>query len=454
MSVRELAERALGATRGDALVTATHERWLMLRFARSRPTQATSVDDVTVQVTTLRDGHVGRATTNRVDDDSLRECAARAAHAAEAVARTSGSGTFPGFPEPRAPRPHDGFDPATAGLDAAEGGRALEAVFSGAGAAGVEAGGIWTAGDVETAIAGSNGAALHDRVTDAYMKVVALSSGARSGYASTTAVGSAAIDAAALTARAADKATRGPADAARLEPGEYAVVLEPHAVSELLWVLSRAAFNGLVHAEGQGALSGRVGARVASPAINLSDSPRSPFTLPRAFDAEGVPKAPLPLIQDGVAHGVAHDTRSATLVGAHSTGHALVAGGGIHGPRPVNLVLLGGGAADQAELLAGVERGIYVTRLWYTNIVRPEEALFTAVTRDGTFLIEDGRLSSPLADMRVTDSALGILERTRALGARPELCSDGELYGRRFATGNVCPPLLADAVSFTGSAPE
>ena len=135
-----------------------------------------------------------------------------------------------------------------------------------------------------------------------------------------------------------------------------------------------------------------------------------------------------------------------------STAHALVPGGTINGPRPTNLVLLGGGKADEAELCAGVRRGIYVTRLWYTNVVRSEDSLFTAVTRDGTFLIEDGRLGSPVADMRVTDSALGILARTRALGSRPVLCSDGELYGRRSAVGNVCPPLLADGVNFTGSA--
>ena len=169
------------------------------------------------------------------------------------------------------------------------------------------------------------------------------------------------------------------------------MVFERHAVSELLWVLSRVAFNGMVHAEGRGALSGKLGARVAAPAINISDSPRYPGTLPRAFDAEGVPKASLPLIQDGVAHAVAHDTRSAAIAGTQSTGHALAPGGAVRGPIPTNLVLLGGGEGDEAALCAGVERGIYVTRLWYTNPVRTEDSLFTAVTRDGTFLIEDGR---------------------------------------------------------------
>jgi predicted Zn-dependent protease len=227
--------------------------------------------------------------------------------------------------------------------------------------------------------------------------------------------------------------------------------MEPAALGPLLDMLGRTAFDGLAHAEGRGALSGRLGARVAAPAVNLSDSPGYPRTLPRAFDAEGVPKAPLPLIQDGVAQAVVHDVTSAAAAGAASTGHALQAGGS-NGALPVNLVLAGGGAADEADLCAPVERGIYVTRLWYANVVRPSESLVTAVTRDGTFLIEDGRIARPLADMRLTDSVLGVLGRAQALSATPELVSDGEFYGRRFAYGVACPALRASAVRFTGAA--
>jgi predicted Zn-dependent protease len=451
MNVQELAERTVAATEGEALAVVTRERWVILRFARSRPTQATSVDDVTVQLAVVRDGHVGRGSTNRSDLGSLRDCADGATQRATAASRMSGPGTFPGFPEPAQPRPHEGYDRATAVADTATGGAVLRTAFDTAADAGVEVGGIWTTGEVETGVASSGGASVQDRVTDAYMKVVAFAGAKRSGYASTAAVSARAIDARALTARAAGKATSA-GEPFALEPGEYTVVFERHAVSELLWVLSRVAFNGMVHAEGRGALSGKLGARVAAPAINISDSPRYPGTLPRAFDSEGVPKTSLPLIKDGVAHAVAHDTRSAAIAGTQTTGHALAPGGAVRGPIPSNLVLLGGGKGDEASLCSGVERGIYVTRLWYTNPVRTENSLFTAVTRDGTFLIENGRPTSPVADMRVTDTALGILERTRALGARPELTSDGEFYGRRFATGSVCPPLLAEGVSLTGSA--
>jgi predicted Zn-dependent protease len=90
-----------------------------------------------------------------------------------------------------------------------------------------------------------------------------------------------------------------------------------------------------------------------------------------------------------------------------------------------------------------------VTRFWYVNPVRPAETVMTGVTRDGTFLIEGGQVTRPLAELRFTDSLLGVLARTQALTARPRLTSDGELYGRRFATGVVCPALRASAMRFT-----
>jgi PmbA protein len=208
----------------------------------------------------------------------------------------------------------------------------------------------------------------------------------------------------------------------------------------------------MAYAEGRSALEGRLGTRVAAPAINLSDSPRHPRTLPRSYDAEGVPKAPLPLIQDGVAHRLVHDTRSAALLGdgAQSTGNATQPGGG-YGAAPTNLVLIGGGASDAAELARPIERGVYVTRLWYTNPVRPKETLITGMTRDGTFLIEDGEITRPLRDMRLTDSALGLLERVQDLGSKPRLVSEGEFYGRRFAYGVLCPALRADGFRITGA---
>ena len=104
---------------------------------------------------------------------------------------------------------------------------------------------------------------------------------------------------------------------------------------------------------------------------------------------------------------------------------------------------------DAAELCRPIECGVYVTRLWYTNAVRPKETLVTGLTRGGTFLIEDGEVVAPLEDMRMNDRVLAILERTEDLTSEPRLWNEGEFYGRRFATGVVCPALRASTVRFT-----
>ena len=449
MNTFEVAQRAAERGGPGALALVTRERSLLLRFAASRPTQSTGIDDVTVELALPVRGNVGRASTNEVDDDSLADCAARARLAAEA-AEASHDGTFAGFDPDYDVPASESYDAATAELDPAGGGAALADAFVEADAHGVEAHGIWTVAEQDQAWAADGGGA-EERRTDAFMKVICIAPNGRSGYASQAAVAAGQLSPAALAERAALKAAQG-GEPVELPAGSYPVVFEPEAVGWLLDLLGQTAFNGLAYAEGRGALAGRLREVVAAPQINLADSPNNPRTLPRSFDAEGTRKAPVPLIQDGVAYGVAHDLRSAARAGAVSTGHALTPGGDPGGPRPTNLVLAGGGGADEGELCAPVERGIYVTRLWYANVVRPKETLITAVTRDGTFLIEDGRVTRPLRDLRLTDSVLAILTRAQDLTRDQKLTSDGEFYGRRFAYGVVCPAMRADAVRFTGAA--
>ena len=452
-SPAELAARALAFLDGDGQATVTRERSLMLRYARTAPTQATEIDDTSVHLLAVRNGHVGAATTNVVDDDALRATARRATDAAAAAARAAGGpGDHPGLPQPPTGGypTHDGWDSATAEADPAPGGAALREVFAVAHEAGLEAFGTWTAGGVETALASTAGVVAVDRVSDAYLKVVCRDARGRTGWDCQAAVGAEALDAGAGARRAAAKVW--PEEPAELPPGEYPVVLDADAVGALLEMLGWLAFNGLAHAEGRGALDGRLGTSVAAPAIDLRDEPGHARTWPRAFDLEGVPKRALPLIAGGIAEHVCHDTRSAARAGdgAVSTGHALAPGGDPHGVAPTNLVLAPGDAADVDALVAPIERGIYVTRLWYVNVVHPKQTLLTGTTRDGTFLIEDGRISRPLRDVRFTDSVLRLLAHTEALGATARLVSEAEYYGRRFAVGTVCPALRAQGFRVTG----
>ncbi|HWH13062.1 MAG TPA: metallopeptidase TldD-related protein [Solirubrobacteraceae bacterium] len=470
---RDLAERTLGFCDGDAQVNVTRERSLASRFARSVPTQATAVDDTTVEVLCLLDGHVGTASTNRLDADALREVAGRARRIAAAAAR-AGRGDHPGLPQPDSglsqpadPRPAGdpaggsdpveaddarvGHDAATAELDPAVAGDALGAAFATAQRHATEAFGIWSAGEVSTAIVSSAGIRSAESVTDAHMKVICRDATGRSGYAATTSVGSGALDGAEIAQRAAAKLN--PAHPVELPPGEYEVVLDHEAVGTLLDFLGWLAFNGLAHAEHRGALSDRLGQAVAAPAINLSDAPGLRRGLPRSYDADGIRKVRLQLIDDGVARSVVHDTRSAALAGggARSTGHALAPGGDPDGPAPTNLLLAGGGATSLDELVRPVERGLYVTRLWYVNPVDPRHTLLTGVTRDGTFLIEDGQITRPLLDVRFTDSVLRILAETVELTRDRRLVTEADHYGRRFAHGVVCPAVRATGFRVTGS---
>jgi PmbA protein len=458
---------ALGGDGPELQVTVTHERSLTSRFAGSVATQATAVDTTTVHVLAVVEGQTGGATCTALDREALRDATIRARTAAEVAART-GAGPYPGLPAP-GPGPGgqaglagvaaadaDGtaaagvaaaaagaggaaVDHATAALDASAAGAQLAAAFSVAERRGVEAFGIWTAGDVRRALVSSRGLAVDDRVTDAYMKVVCRDARGRAGFGARAGIGIDGIDGAAIAEDAARRVVEE--EPAALEPGHYPVVLDHDAVGTILDMLGMIAFNGLSHAEGQGALVGRLGTAVAAPGITLVDAPADPLTIPRAFDAEGVAKAPLTLIENGVARTVTHDTRSAALAGAQSTGHALAAGGSAWGPAPTNLVLAPGDAPSIEALAAPIERGIYVTRLWYLNPVHERSALVTGVSREGTFLIEDGRITRPLRDVRFTDSLLEILARTEALTAQRRLVSEAEYYGERFATGSVVPAL-------------
>ena len=165
MSTVELAQRAVAPARGDALAQVIRERSLMLRFADGRPTQATAVNEVSVELAVVRDGHVGRAATNDAGTESLAACARRAEAAAEAAAAASRPGAHPGFGAPPGsarPRPsHDGHDPATAELDPSTGGAALSSVFAVAAGRGLSAHGIWSAGEEERAVATSSGLVRH-----------------------------------------------------------------------------------------------------------------------------------------------------------------------------------------------------------------------------------------------------------------------------------------------------
>src|SRR5262245_9264941 len=313
-----LAERALAHVAGEGQVTAWWERQLT-----ATPGSAVTTDGMSVEVTVVRDGRVGTAVTTETGDDALARAAAGAARLAPHGPAASGD-----LPEPTPGRAHDGFDPAIATLDPADPAAALEPWSS------------WRAAAAQTVVASTRGVRAYEarRFVDA--RVRRHSGPGRSLELTATSARLAAVDPVAL-GRDVDELLGAGGDPVAVAAGEYTAVLGPWAVAEVLRRVALA-FGGPASP-----ITGRLGTQVAAPLVTLSDSPRFAATLQRAFDAEGAPRQPLPLIQDGIAH---------RLAGA-GTGHALQPGG-VSGTLPEHLVLVGGDAADLQELVAPVELGL------------------------------------------------------------------------------------------------
>ena len=221
------------------------------------------------------------------------------------------------------------------------------------------------------------------------------------------------LDAVSIGAIAIDKAVRSRNPEA-IPAGDYTVILEPAAVGQMLLFLGFLAFSGKSFAQGRGVLSGKIGQKVTGDNITITEDPFLPGYPGMPFDYEGVPKQKVTLIEKGMASGVVHDTRTAKTAGTTSTGHALPADNA-RGPYPKNLVMLPGEAA-LTEMLASTPKGILITHFWYLNYLNPMKAQLTGSTRDGTFLIEDGRVTKPIANLRATPAVLEVLSRVEMIG--------------------------------------
>lgn len=393
--ILELAERALRHARGEAQVTAWWERQLSAGAGRAVTTEA-----VSIEVAVVRDGRVGTVVTTDLDDGSL----ARAAAGAQRLAATGPEAS--GLPEPAPARSHDGY--AVPSMDPAE----LE----------LDEWSSWRAGAAKTAIVSTRGVRAYEERSFGDLRVRRHAPG-RSLELTAAAVSAADLDAAVLGAEAGALLGGDPA-VVDVAPGEYAVVLGPWAVAE---VLRRAA---LAFGGPHSPLADRLGTQVAAPAVNLSESPRFAATLPRSYDAEGSPRQPLPLIQDGVAH---------RLTGP-DTGHAQ-APGGVGGYLPEHVVLVGGGAAGISELAAPVEQGLFIPSLslhgaWVLG--RPGSAL-----AEGVRVIRSGEPAEPAPNLTVLFEPLELLAHVQALTGRQRTIPPPVVRSARTASATVAPALRA-----------
>jgi predicted Zn-dependent protease len=438
MTPTEVCDRVLELTarrsagRGVAVeVTASSGRSAVTRFANSHIHQNVADDHGDVRLRVVADGRLATASTSRLDDEGL----GRLVDGALAARLRPPDPGWPGLAPPAAAPALDRHDPATQWAPPE---RRAEVVadFVAAGE-GLAAAGFCESGGHEVAFANSGGQRLVGRASRATVEGVhrtETSDGA--GWRSAARLSD--VDGAAAGATAAAKARAG-TDPVEVEPGRYEVVVEPAAVADVLGFLL-GGFSAKAFAEGRSFV--RLGEAQLDPAIGIVDDATHPATLGLAFDAEGTPKRRVELVAGGVPVGLLHDRRTALRAGVESTGHA-VAGGETWGPIALNPALAAGGRSPD-DLVASVPRGLLVTELWYTRILDPKTQAVTGLTRNGTFLVEGGRVTAPVRNLRFTQSYAEALGPGGVLGVGSDL--------RLLPSGYLVPSLHLASWNFTGGA--
>jgi predicted Zn-dependent protease len=410
----------------------------LTRFAGSRIHQNTSRLDGEARVRVVLDGQVGVVVTNELSDDGLRDAARRARGIA---ALTPADPNFPGLTPPGQPYGWTaGADEETAGCPPLRRAELVAAALAEL-PADVEAAGTMETSVQERAVVTSTGIRVYSAGTRATASVLAQGP-TSSGWAEAGATAVGTLDCGALGRRAGEKVVLG-AEPRAVVPGRYPVVLESGATTNIVQWLGWLAFPGRAYNEERSALCGRIGEQVCSPLVTIVDDALSPHLPGSPFDPEGTATRHTPLIEAGVAVGVAHDRATGAVSGAGSTGHAMPAPNP-HGGVPTHL-LMNAGTQTLDELVAGLEHGLYVTRFHYTNVVHPVTTSITGMTRDGTFLVEDGRIVGGVRNLRFTQSCLDALAGCEAVGSDVELATD-LFYGAALA-----PAVRLSGFTFTST---
>ena len=434
---KRLANGALAAAAGcPAEVSVRFTDASLTRFANNEIHQNVAERSAAVSVRVGVGRRWGTASTNDLSDGGVQKAVAQASEIAQAL---PDSDRYLPLLAPATTPSVGSYDIDTAEYGPMQRAAEVRTIIGKAAGAGLTAAGAFRTGAHGTAVANSEGLFVYHAGTTADLMAVVMDDDA-SGHAGqlSTRVGD--IDAEAVADEAAAKAIAGRAPRS-LPPGDYEVVLEEFAVSDMLDFLGYVGFGGLAVEEGRSFMSGRLGEAVMGPNVSIGDDPLDPAGIPRPFDAEGAPARQVDLVRDGAAVSPVHDRFTAAKAGAETTGHALPAHYSM-GPIPRNMFLAPGGASRDG-LVASVRRGLLITRFWYTRVVHPLTVHMTGMTRDGVFLIEDGEVAGPVRDLRFTESYLEALTRVDAIAAETKLV-------REFFSVNRVPALKIASWRFTG----
>lgn len=439
----EVLERALrvGATEAEVLVLAGDSA--LTRFANNEIHQNVAERSITVNLRYVVGRRIAVVSTGKVDADGLRTLVHRGAAIARsceeledwaglpAPADGVGSGSVVGGTV-------EAWSSATANATPEFRAEGVRAVIAAAESAGVTAYGSFSTDAEAVAVANSRGVRAAERRTGSQLLTVQMSADGGTGYAEAVGMDATTIDAAAIGREAATKA-RASDNPVAIEAGDYPVVLEEYAVVDITDMLGYTGFSALAVQEERSFFEPE--RRIGSDLVSIVDDGFDPAGLPASFDFEGVPKEQVALVERGICRGVVYDSQTAARAGRGSTGHGLPAPNP-YGPFPLNAVMAAG-TTPRDGLIGGLDRGLLITRFHYTNVVHPKLAIITGMTRDGTFLVEGGKIVGPVRNLRYTQSYLDALAGVSAV-------SDTRKTLRGFLGAAVVPALRIDGWTFTG----
>ena len=409
------AARALGVTDVEVLLAGGEEA--LTRFANNAIHQNVSARDIDLSVRPVIDGRTARATTNRLDSEGIRNVVAEAVAIARLVAPDPDLQPLAG---PAEYQPAERWFEATAHVEPRDRALAVAEAIRVVEGAGQTAAGIYSTGDSFFAVLNSRGLSAWHRETMARFSITAMAS-AGSGWAKASACYHGHLDPVQLAASASSKAAASEAPR-ELPAGRYTVILEPAAVLDLAGQMF-GDFSATAIRDGRSFLNDRIGQKVFGPNIDIFDDVHHPLQSGAPFDAEGVPRQALTLVEGGVVKQVAYSRQAAALAGVAPTDHGFPLPNEL-GEAPGNIVIAGGDSTVE-QMVASTERGILVTRLWYIREVDPYQKVFTGMTRDGTFLVENGRVAAGVRNFRFNQSLIEMLSNVEAL-SRPVRASGEE----------------------------
>jgi predicted Zn-dependent protease len=398
------------------------------RFAANGFTTNGSARERSYSVTVWINKRQGSASGTEFDEASMR----RAVEQAEHLAKLSPADVeyLPTL-GPQKYKPVNGYISKTAELSPAWRAKQIGAILDRCEAAKVIGAGLFTSGASASASATRNGNFDFERSSYTSLSMTARTpDGASSGYALHNHFDVDKLDIEGVAKRAVDKALTG-RDAQRLEPGVYPVILEPQAVGDILGFF-RGVFNARSAEEGRSPMSAPggktlLGQPVFDSKINFYSDPWHP-ELPGSQSAqEGVPAEKLYLVRGGVLENLVYGRFWAQKTGKQPT------------PGPVNSILESVGATHSIEqMIAGTERALLLTRFWYIRMVSPRTQLLTGLTRDGVWLVENGKVKHPVRNFRFNQSVMQMLTSGNV-----------EMVGKPVRVGGLFPALKLKAFTFS-----